>query len=229
MSIEVAKATRLLCTIFIVISSIIVAAQETSTTHSPQESNSGFELVEYSMSPVGLGYLEGNQEFMIKLRFHSRPLSGVWIGLDDDSSVELEAEDDFVFKVLSTYRNIESVVDLEPIFDNSSYVIQQKRYEDDPVTALYHDSMKYIEWNAFRLFSLIRYGNYLLMLCDVRTNDGEKTQNVFLAVLQNDSYFLADSGSAISDVDAIIGSFLGSESYNGEIWKSLRSRAGIAE
>lgn len=45
----------------------------------------------------------------------------------------------------------------------------------------------------------------------------------------NDSYFLADNGSAISNVDAIIGSFLGSESYNGEIWKSLRSRAGIAE
>ncbi len=209
----------------------LVLAQETTFEFLPQDNRNGFELVEYSMLPDGRTNSEEDAIHQIKFRFFAKSLSGEWLTEKESNHTD---EDLFLNLVLSTYRNLTSLTELELVLDQISFSERQEQYAIDESTALYEDIIKYDSWIDVRPFALIRYASLWLIVCDVKTagqqEDSTDSTVVIIPTIRVDGeYRLTEIIRSSYGVDLVVGNFLNGDSYDGEIWTALRSRAGEIE
>ncbi len=216
----------------------IAAAQDSSVDYLPQEDREGYELLEYSMWPEGTQGTGNDVRHSIKFRFFTKSLPGRWLSEQDfeasETQQEPSEEEQFVSLLLETYQNLTSLEDLERVLDPASFSGREEQYALDERTAFFQDSERFGSWGDVRPFALIRYANFRLILCDVRSAVEEEGENdyrleVIPTVYQDNEYRLTEITSQTHGVDLVVNNFFFEDTYDGEIWAALRSRAGIVE
>ena len=203
----------------------ICLAQEATIEFLPPADGQEFEVVEFTLLPNRAPLKDDDRNHQIQYRFHSKTLPGEWVMSKEE---ELSTEELFVKTVVATYQNLQSVVELQSVLDEPSFDRRQEIYAtlDNEIEV---DRNRYSTWSDVRPFSLVRYGNIYLILCDIRMDgdSDELAMEVLETVLENGKYILTDALDLNESFDVVSNGFFQPGIGDGRLLSALRSRAGI--
>jgi len=202
-------------------------AQKSTVEFLPSNISQEFELVKFVILPATNSLEEDEKTHQIQYVFHAKSLSGEWI-FSKQEMEELTEEENFVKSIIDTYRNIQNFDEFRFILDESSFGRRLEVYSKNP-DEFDIDRSKYDSWSDVRPFSLVRYGNVYLVLCDVKMEESDDNfqLEVFELVLEDSKYRLTDFLDLNSSYDVISNSFFQPGIGDGRLLSALRERAGI--